>query len=202
MPGGGPNCTTACHFRCDPTPHAGYRGPALPGKGTVKAADKSPDKPDKKDRLNWKYVKGAATTLADFGDSTTTTSYVLCVYDSAAAAQPLLLAPAPAGGTCGTKPCWKPIKGGLKYNDKLFIPRRPAAGAAEVGRRDPGQNSGEGKGSRPADADAAANHDGDRAVEEGDRRLLGSALLDRAEELRGAVPSEGRLSGGVRRWHV
>ncbi len=119
VPGGGPNCTADCHFLCGPTPQAGCRGPALPGKGTVKLTDKSPDK---KDQLNWKYVKGAATTLADFGDPTTTTDYTFCVYDSSAAPQPILLAHAPAGGTCGTKPCWKTIKGGFKYNDKLFTP--------------------------------------------------------------------------------
>ncbi|MCC6847906.1 MAG: DNRLRE domain-containing protein [Deltaproteobacteria bacterium] len=119
VPGGGPNCTPDCRFICGPTPQAGCRGPALAGKGTVKLADKSPDK---KDQLNWKYVKGAATTLADFGDPVASTDYTLCVYDSSARPQPILLAHAPAGGTCGTKPCWKAIKGGFKYNDKLYTP--------------------------------------------------------------------------------
>ncbi|MCC6763081.1 MAG: hypothetical protein IT293_00315, partial [Deltaproteobacteria bacterium] len=119
VPGGGPNCTPGCRFLCGPTPQAGCRGPALAGKGTVKLADKTPDK---KDQLNWKYVKGAATTVADFGDPLTTTDYTFCVYDSSARPQPILLAHAPAGGTCGTKPCWKAIKGGFKYNDKLYTP--------------------------------------------------------------------------------
>ncbi len=119
IPGGGPNCTPDCHFICGPTPQAGCRGPALAGKGTVGLKDKSPDK---KDGLNWKYIKGAATTLAEFGDPLTATDYTLCVYDTSAAPQPILLAHAPAGGTCGTKPCWKAIKGGFKYNDKLFTP--------------------------------------------------------------------------------
>ena len=44
------------------------------------------------------------------------------MWDASAAPQPILLAHAPAGGTCGTKPCWKTIKGGFKYNDKLFTP--------------------------------------------------------------------------------
>src|SRR4029077_13101348 len=69
-----------------------------------------------------KYIKGAATTLADFGDPLTSTDYTLCIYDSSARPQPILFARAPAGGTCGTKPCWKTIKGGFKYNDKLFTP--------------------------------------------------------------------------------
>ena len=40
----------------------------------------------------------------------------------AAAPQPLLLSHVPAAGTCGTKPCWKSLKGGFKYNDKLLDP--------------------------------------------------------------------------------
>jgi hypothetical protein len=119
IPGGGPNCTTDCHFICGPTPQAGCRAPAIAGKASVAVKDKSPDK---KDQLNWKYVKGAATTLAEFGDPLTATDYTFCLYDSSAAPQPLILAHAPAGGTCGTKPCWKAIKGGFKYQDKLFTP--------------------------------------------------------------------------------
>jgi hypothetical protein len=119
IPGGGPNCTTDCHFLCGPTPQTGCRGPAQPQRGTVVLKDKSPDK---KDALNWKYTKGAATTLADFGDPLTSTDYTFCIYDQSVAPQPILLAHAPAGGTCGTKPCWKAIKGGFKYDDKLLTP--------------------------------------------------------------------------------
>jgi hypothetical protein len=120
VPGGtDPNCTADCHYVCGPTPQAGCRGPAQAGKGGVTLKDKSPDK---KDGFTWKYIKGAATTLADFGDPLTATDYTVCVYDASARAQPILFARAPAGGTCGTKPCWKAIKGGFKYNDKLFDP--------------------------------------------------------------------------------
>jgi hypothetical protein len=119
IPGGGPNCTTDCHFLCGPTPQAGCRAPAQPGKGTVQLKDKTPDK---RDAVNWKYIKGAATTVGDFGAPLTSTNYTFCVYDSSAAPQPVLLAHIPSGGTCGTKPCWKTVKGGFKYNDKLFTP--------------------------------------------------------------------------------
>src|SRR5262249_7487962 len=78
--------------------------------------------PDKKDGLQWKWVKGSATTLAELGTPGTSTSYTLCVWDASVAAQPLLLSRAPAGGTCGTKPCWQTIKGGDKYKDKLLDP--------------------------------------------------------------------------------
>ena len=105
-------------LRADAARSAAAR-PPCPGKGTALLEDKSPDK---RDALNWKYIKGAATTLADFGDPLTATDYTLCIYDSSAASAADLFARAPAGGTCGTKPCWKTIKGGFKYNDKLFTP--------------------------------------------------------------------------------
>ena len=119
VPGGSPNCTTQCRFVCGPTPQAGCRAPTLAHKAGVTLKDKTPDK---KDGLNWKYVKGAATVVGDFGTPLTSTDYTLCIYDSSARPQPLLLAQIPAGGTCGTKPCWKAIKGGFKYNDKLLTP--------------------------------------------------------------------------------
>ena len=65
-----------------------------------------------KDKLIWKWTKGAATTQSEFGDPTTTANYALCFY---AGATPTLLQGAsvpPAGGkwsTVGTK--------GYKYND-------------------------------------------------------------------------------------
>jgi hypothetical protein len=116
----------------------------------VTLKDKSPDK---RDGLNWKYIKGAATTLADFGDPLTSTDYTVCIYDSSRGRSRSCSPAAPAGGTCGTKPCWKTIKGGFKYNDKLFDPERPAAGAAQVGHRHQGEDHREGEGHRPADAD-------------------------------------------------
>ncbi len=119
IPGGAPNCTLDCHYVCGLTPQAGCRPPAQNGKAGITLKDKSPDK---KDAVNWKYVKGAATVVGDFGDPLATTDYTFCVYDSSVRPQPILFAQAPAGGTCGTKPCWKAIKGGFKYNDKLFTP--------------------------------------------------------------------------------
>ena len=119
IPGGAPNCTLDCHFVCGPTPQAGCRAPAQAKKAGIVLKDKTPDK---KDGLNWKYVKGAATAVGDFGAPLSTTGYTLCVYDTSAAPQPILFAQAPAGGNCPTKPCWKTIKDGFKYNDKQFTP--------------------------------------------------------------------------------
>ncbi len=115
----GANCTPQCRFICGPTPDPGCLQPAAPKKAVVVLKDKSPDK---RDSMLFKYVKGAATALPDFGDPLNTTGYTLCVYDSSVHAQPLILAMAPAGGTCLGKPCWKTVKNGYRYKDKELTP--------------------------------------------------------------------------------
>jgi hypothetical protein len=76
--------------------------------------------PDSKDSLVWKWVKGAATAKADFGDPLTTDAYALCIYDGATLA---VGATAPAGGTCAdNKPCWTEKAKGFQYKDKDLTP--------------------------------------------------------------------------------
>lgn len=75
--------------------------------------------PNKGDSLAWKWTKGQATLKVDFGDPTTSTNYVLCIYDHAAGIpNRALTAQIPAGGTCGGRPCWRATTRGFKYVDK------------------------------------------------------------------------------------
>jgi hypothetical protein len=74
--------------------------------------------------LLWKWIKGQPTNPTEFGDPTVDTNYRLCVYDGTGT---LLMHPLiPAGGTCGTKPCWKPIgknaTAGFNYKNKFGTP--------------------------------------------------------------------------------
>jgi hypothetical protein len=79
--------------------------------------------PDSRDRLTWKWVKGAATTPADFGDPTLATDYRLCVYDATGDGAALIAAAdIPAGGTCAGTPCWKATTRGFRYRDKAATP--------------------------------------------------------------------------------
>lgn len=73
-----------------------------------------------KDLLKWKWAKGAATTVAEFGDPVAgSATYHLCVYDSSRTAQPLMDVPVAPGGTCGTVPCWKAAgTTGFEYKSK------------------------------------------------------------------------------------
>jgi hypothetical protein len=75
---------------------------------------------DAGDLVTWKWSKGAATTLADFGNPIANTDYTLCVFDQSGLA---LRATAPAGGTCVNASCWTKLGAiGFKYIDKERTP--------------------------------------------------------------------------------
>ncbi|MCC6850267.1 MAG: hypothetical protein IT294_17385 [Deltaproteobacteria bacterium] len=119
---GGPTATptTTPTPTCAALPVAGCRTPSVGQKAQLALKDRSPDA---KDQLQWKWSKGSATTKADFGSPTTTTSYHLCVYDGTSTV--IVDALIPAGGLCGTsnpKPCWKDKTKGFDYKDKDLTP--------------------------------------------------------------------------------
>jgi cysteine-rich repeat protein len=78
-----------------------------------------------KDLLLWKWRRGTATTKAEFGTPTESTSYALCVYDDSGLLTTLT---APAGDTCGGHACWASLPGGFRYRD----PERTPDGVAEL----------------------------------------------------------------------
>lgn len=113
-------CSSTCRLElCGAAPTGGCRGTAL-----LKASLKIKNVvPNTKDQLQFKWGNGDATMLAEYGDPTTTATYVVCVYDSSANPQPLLQASAPAGGICKNgKACWKATTTSYKYNDGLYTP--------------------------------------------------------------------------------
>ncbi len=100
---------------CGALPQAGCRQQVVPNKGTLALTDATPDA---KDRLQWAWMSGAATTNAELGDPTTSTSYRLCIYDETAGIPALALSTGVApGGTCDGKPCWRASKTGFRYKD-------------------------------------------------------------------------------------
>jgi hypothetical protein len=105
---------------CGMTPVAGCRQPIVSGKAQLQLRDKSPDT---KDRLQWKWMKGAVTTTAELGDPTTTTSYRLCIYDGNESL--ISTADIPAGGSCNAanpRPCWRAFGRGFRYVDRDYTP--------------------------------------------------------------------------------
>jgi hypothetical protein len=81
-----------------------------------------------KNRLKWKWSKGALTIVGDFADPVNgSAAYRVCLYDSSVNAQPLQNATVLPGGTCGTKPCWKLLGNplspkGYKYKNRDATP--------------------------------------------------------------------------------
>jgi hypothetical protein len=138
---------------CDPAagacvarPRAGCRVPTEPRKALLQMKNTSPDTAD---TVLWRWTKGAATPLPDFGNPTTTENYAFCVYDDSAA-QPNLRfrAQAPAGGTCGQR------RAGSRKRGSRFPVPRPGTDAgrarddAPAGRRRGarrGRREGEGR---------------------------------------------------------
>jgi 6-phosphogluconolactonase (cycloisomerase 2 family) len=98
---------------CTPTPKPSCQAA---GKGKLKI--KTPGA-DKKRVLVWKWQ---STVVPAVGDPLATSDVALCLYDASPASQPRLDAVAPAGGTCGARPCWQPIGAVLKYADKERTP--------------------------------------------------------------------------------
>jgi hypothetical protein len=121
---------------CAATPRADCRTPIVVGGSSVSLRDQPAAA---KDALQWKWSHGAATTLAELGDPTTATGYDLCVYDGSGML--VASAAAPAGGTCGNRPCWTARSGGFRYARKDGAPngvvaldvRSGEAGKARVG---------------------------------------------------------------------
>lgn len=65
---------------------------------------------DSKDKMIFKWIKGAATTVGDFGVPTGTTNYALCLYAGTAAIAQAVVPP--------SSMFWAPTATGFKYKDK------------------------------------------------------------------------------------
>jgi len=103
---------------CDPAPLPGCRQPTVENKALLLLKDKGEDKK----KLVWKWLKGDATALEDFGDPTTSTTYTLCIYDETNDVPSLsLTAAVPPGGICDGDPCWSTIGAGFKYKDSAAV---------------------------------------------------------------------------------
>ena len=75
---------------------------------------------DARHRVRWKWLSGAATVTGEFGDPSNGDAYALCIYDGASSLVRALSIP--AGGTCGTRPCWRQTSTGFRYRNRDLTP--------------------------------------------------------------------------------
>ena len=102
---------------CGAAPATGCRRPTLPGRALLQLRKSGGG------RMLWKWTRGAATAIADFGNPLATTGYGLCLYNGAGTL--LESASAPAGGFCsaaGRRPCWRRTSHGYRYVDPALTP--------------------------------------------------------------------------------
>ena len=90
-----------------------------PGKSKFRIRD---DAVNHRDDVTWRFRKGDATGLMDFGGPVLLDPTIdVCVYDASGAAQPLLTVEIPSGQRCGQNHCWK-----LRPNRTLDYSKRDA----------------------------------------------------------------------------
>jgi Zn-dependent metalloprotease len=94
---------------CPETPHPGCKQAPLGRSKLVVKDDANPTR----DRLQWSWARGAATTLADTGEPLATTRYGFCVWDGRAGV-PTLVAHAEVDPGVG----WKANTKVVSYGDK------------------------------------------------------------------------------------
>jgi hypothetical protein len=102
---------------CGAAPASGCRRPTLSGKASVTLKHNAVDA--ERDQLTWRWSHGAQTLLPEYGNPLGATGYTLCIYDASGGTPSLVVqAQAPAGGNCGTHPCWKQTGiSGYTYRD-------------------------------------------------------------------------------------
>lgn len=102
---------------------------------------------DAKDKLTWKWLKGAATTVGDLGDPTAASDYTLCLYSGTSAASLAI----PAG------PGWKAAgNSGFKYADATGAPDGVQKASLKAGAAGKAKALVKGKGINLPDAPAPA----------------------------------------------
>jgi cysteine-rich repeat protein len=134
----GDGCSSTCRLEfCAAAPASGCRTPTVAGAASLAIVRKGADE---RHALSWRWSKGEATALTDFGMPTTTDAYLLCVYDGSAAPQPLLSLAAPPDDDCVGVPCWEATNSGFLYQDasaRGWRTARPVSSSAATERTSP-----------------------------------------------------------------
>ena len=112
---------------CPVAPVAGCRAPAAARKAKFGIDD---DVDDKKDKLRFKWRRGAIDDIGEFGDLDVGGSWLTCVYESESGLPALVWSGAAVGGAtrCGSqraklpRPCWRSSSSKVRYRDQASTP--------------------------------------------------------------------------------
>jgi len=97
---------------CDPAPRNDCKGPSQPNQGILLVREHpNPER----SRLTWRWARGLATAVEDFGTPTVDTDHAFCVYDSGS--NLIMEQIVGAADTCGNNPCWVQTATGFRYRD-------------------------------------------------------------------------------------
>jgi cysteine-rich repeat protein len=140
---GGPPLTCDPCSSCDPTTAACVPSPATTCKAPTVSGAASITLKTSGPRVSWKWGKGQATSVAEFGDPTATDSYALCVYDDSNGKTTTRLQLVIPSGSA-----WRSRTGGFVYKDKLgtadgvngIVLKTGDAGRAKVSLKASGPN--------------------------------------------------------------
>jgi cysteine-rich repeat protein len=123
---GGDGCSPTCRLElCAPTLMSGCRL-SEPGRSKLSIKDKTGGN---RDKFEWNF-RGQATSVIEFGNPTSSASYVICLYDASGNLQPILNLDAPAGTA------WEPKSTGYVYKSKLLTPDGLTAATLREGAED------------------------------------------------------------------
>ncbi len=101
----GDGCDSTCALDCPSAPSPSCATAAGSRTSSLKIRD---DAGTDRDSLKWKLKGLTGATLSGYGDPTTSTSYLLCLYETTAGTPTVALAAElPSAATCGVADCWR-----------------------------------------------------------------------------------------------
>ncbi|MEO8604519.1 MAG: hypothetical protein ABI629_18250 [bacterium] len=116
---------------CIAAPRSGCKLPTASGKSSLTIKDTADNSGD---ALKWRWLGGAETTVGDLANPLDDDDYALCLYAGANEAL-VFRTRAPAGETCGAKPCWTAVKNvAFKYFNGGLDPEGTQKALLQSGR--------------------------------------------------------------------
>ncbi|MCW5889986.1 MAG: hypothetical protein KIT14_05480 [bacterium] len=99
-------CVDRASFACEP----------IPAASQLRVADAVRDRDD---ALRLRFVPATSVDISDLGDPRRATEWEVCVHDGFGFGRLLASVRVPAGGRCNGRPCWRGLRRGYRYGDRV-----------------------------------------------------------------------------------